>query len=167
VPSFEAVFWDLDETIADTRFLKSARDRQDWDYCRKNIGSVKAFPGIKQAFEVVAEELHTAVITSSPRWYAIEVLQRINLEPKQLVAYRDTRKHKPHADPLLKASSLLGVDPTRCVMIGDNEKDFEAARRAGVAFFAATWGELSEEAFRELGAQVILSKPSDILEHLI
>jgi histidinol-phosphate phosphatase family protein len=38
---------------------------------------------------------------------------------------------KPEPELLLKAAAELGVEPARCVMIGDIGADVEAARRAG------------------------------------
>jgi HAD superfamily hydrolase (TIGR01549 family) len=42
---------------------------------------------------------------------------------------------KPHPDGFLKAANRLGVEPQRCLVIGDRaDADGEAARRAGMSF---------------------------------
>lgn len=42
---------------------------------------------------------------------------------------------KPHPDGLLSACERLGVEPERCLMLGDrHDADGEAARRAGMSF---------------------------------
>jgi D-glycero-D-manno-heptose 1,7-bisphosphate phosphatase len=41
----------------------------------------------------------------------------------------DCRKPKPQL--ILDAASALGVDPSRCVVVGDRESDVQAARNAG------------------------------------
>jgi HAD superfamily hydrolase (TIGR01549 family) len=42
---------------------------------------------------------------------------------------------KPHPDGMLRAASALGVEPSRCLVIGDrDDADGEAARAAGMAF---------------------------------
>jgi histidinol-phosphate phosphatase family protein len=38
---------------------------------------------------------------------------------------------KPHPKLILDAARALGVDPACCVVVGDRESDFEAARNAG------------------------------------
>jgi Predicted phosphatases len=51
------------------------------------------------------------------------------------VVGRDTvRTHKPEPESLLAAVDALGVDPDRCVFVGDSESDRVTADRAGVPF---------------------------------
>jgi phosphoglycolate phosphatase len=53
----------------------------------------------------------------------------------------DTTAHaKPHPEPLLHAARLARVDPLRCVYIGDDERDIEAGRAAGMVTVAAGYG---------------------------
>ena len=45
----------------------------------------------------------------------------------------DTTPHaKPHPAPLLEAARRLGVAPADCVYVGDDERDIEAGRAAGM-----------------------------------
>jgi HAD superfamily hydrolase (TIGR01509 family) len=42
---------------------------------------------------------------------------------------------KPHPDGMLRAARALGVEPSRCLVIGDrDDADGAAARAAGMAF---------------------------------
>jgi len=50
------------------------------------------------------------------------------------VGYEDTENHKPHPEPLLLASTKLGVEPNECVYIGDAPSDAIAAKDAGMKF---------------------------------
>jgi phosphoglycolate phosphatase len=53
----------------------------------------------------------------------------------EAVVGRDTvRTHKPEPESLLAAVDALGVDPDRCVFVGDSESDRVTADRAGVPF---------------------------------
>lgn len=47
---------------------------------------------------------------------------------------------KPHPEPLLHAARLARVDPQRCVYVGDDERDIEAGRAAGMLTVAAGYG---------------------------
>lgn len=49
---------------------------------------------------------------------------------------------KPNPGMLLKALAEFGVAPSDAIMIGDKESDMEAARRAGVAGFLYSGGDL-------------------------
>ena len=52
----------------------------------------------------------------------------------------DTDLHKPNPEPLLLALQKLGVSADSCVYIGDAVVDVLAAKAAGMASIAVTWG---------------------------
>jgi len=53
----------------------------------------------------------------------------------------DTTGHaKPHPEPLLHAARLVRVEPQRCIYVGDDERDIEAGRAAGMLTIAAAYG---------------------------
>ena len=53
----------------------------------------------------------------------------------------DTTAHaKPHPEPLLHAARLARVEPGRCVYVGDDERDIEAGKAAGMLTVAAAYG---------------------------
>ena len=49
-------------------------------------------------------------------------------------------QRKPHPLPLLHAAQALGVDAGDCVYVGDDERDIQAARAAGMPSVVALWG---------------------------
>jgi pyrophosphatase PpaX len=57
-----------------------------------------------------------------------------------LVGAEDTRRHKPHPDPILEALARLDVDPAGAAYVGDSPFDIRAARAAGVLAIAVAWG---------------------------
>lgn len=59
----------------------------------------------------------------------------------------DTTPHaKPHPAPLLEAARRMGVDASRCVYVGDDERDIVAGMAAGMATVAVTYGYLGAQA---------------------
>ena len=55
----------------------------------------------------------------------------------------DTTPHsKPHPEPLLEAARRLGLPPSRCIYVGDDERDILAGRAAGMQTVAARYGYL-------------------------
>jgi phosphoglycolate phosphatase len=80
----------------------------------------------------------------------------------------DSTPHaKPHPAPLLRAASLMELAPRACLYVGDDLRDAQAARAAGMPFAVAGWGYLGEgEDPSEWGADAILSRPHEILDLL-
>lgn len=80
----------------------------------------------------------------------------------------DTTPHpKPHPAPLLHAAAALGVAPSRCVYVGDDARDVQAGRAAGMSTVAASWGYLGRgEAVDAWGADHVVESPSALLNWL-
>ena len=51
-----------------------------------------------------------------------------------------TPQPKPHPRPVLEACRRLGVHPGDAMMVGDDQRDIQAGRRAGCVTVVATWG---------------------------
>ena len=77
----------------------------------------------------------------------------------------DTTGHaKPHPAPLLEAARRIGIDPARCIYVGDDRRDVEAGVAAGMSTVAAGWGYLGAGApAREWGADAMIARPGDLL----
>lgn len=74
---------------------------------------------------------------------------------------------KPHPEPLLHAARLLATDPAHCVYVGDDARDIEAGRAAGMATVAAAYGFCGEDRPPEQwGADALIHRPLQLLELL-
>ena len=60
-----------------------------------------------------------------------------------------------------------GVAPARAIAIGDEVRDIEAARGAGIACAAVTWGYAAAEALRGLRPDLVLERMEDIAPALL
>jgi phosphoglycolate phosphatase len=80
----------------------------------------------------------------------------------------DTTPHaKPHPAPLLHAAELCKVDPAHCLYVGDDLRDVQAGRAAGMKTLAVTWGYLGDgEPVHEWGADAVIASPAEVLAHL-
>ncbi len=71
---------------------------------------------------------------------------------------------KPHPDPLLHACSLTGHAPQHSLYVGDDIRDIQAGRAAGMTTVAAAYGYLgSAEPVHAWNADTIIEHPLDIL----
>lgn len=77
----------------------------------------------------------------------------------------DTTPHsKPHPEPLLEAARRVGVDPAGCVYVGDDRRDVDAGRAAGMATVVAAWGYLGTgEPVQSWGADAIIGRPEQLM----
>ncbi len=84
-----------------------------------------------------------------------------------LVGGDSTPHLKPHPAPLLEAARRLGMAPEQCVYVGDDPRDIQAGRAAGMATLAAAWGylgaDLPVQAWR---ADAVLAEADELLQWL-
>lgn len=109
------------------------------------------------------------VVTNKALYLAEPLLIGLALRHRAavLVGGDSTPHTKPHPAPLLHAASYLGLDARRCVYIGDDARDIQAGRAAGMVTVAAAWGYLGPGArVDDWGAHGIADSPADLLNWL-
>ena len=116
-------------------------------------GLIKEFPGVEKALgRLRAAGVGVAVVTSKRRFsveMALKSFPGLGEVVDQWVTMEDTEQHKPRPEPLLKGLELLGDIPREeAAYVGDSPFDVAAARAAGVASVAVSWGAFTEEALR-------------------
>jgi pyrophosphatase PpaX len=84
-----------------------------------------------------------------------------------LVTMEDTVLHKPDPEPLLLAVNRLGATPTEAVYVGDAIVDVQAARNAGMAAVAVTWGAGVREQLEAMAPDVVAETVDDLREALL
>lgn len=88
------------------------------------------------ALELLSElDIPTAIVTSAHDPIVSAIKEKLNLENyfDTIVIADDVRPdYKPHPKGLLLACERMGVDPTTCLYIGDQDCDLKAAANAGM-----------------------------------
>lgn len=85
----------------------------------------------------------------------------------EVIGAQTTPRMKPHPDPLLFAARQMGVEPGRCLMIGDTTIDMRTAVSAGAQRVGVLCGFGMEDELLATGAQMILRTTSDLLAVLM
>jgi 2-phosphoglycolate phosphatase len=109
------------------------------------------------------------IVTNKSLRFAQPMVQALQLAPRSavLVGGDSTPHTKPHPAPLLEAARRIGQAPQCCVYVGDDPRDMQAARAAGMSAWAAAWGYLGpHQPVHEWGADIVLHHPSDLLQSL-
>lgn len=107
----------------------------------------RLFPGMDELLgSLEAEGIAWGVVTNKFERFARSVLESLGVAQRSrvLVGGDTCPRAKPHADPLLHACSVLGIAPTRSLYVGDDERDVQAARAAGMKVVVAAYGYLGD-----------------------
>ncbi len=128
-----------------------------------------AFDGILPLLSLIrSKNMPWGIVTNkSKRFTEPLVAQMPLLRGAVAVISGDSTPHtKPHPEPVLAAARLAGIDPGKCWYVGDDRRDIEAGRAAGMLTVAANWGYLGEHAVHEWGADAVAEQPAQLLQLL-
>lgn len=137
----------------------------EWNNCMaRSISDSHIYDGILDVLERLKDSsIVTGVVTSRTE----EELER-DFRPldffkyfRHIICAEDTKKHKPHPDPLLKFLEISGQKRGDCVYIGDTIHDMQSANAANIDFALAKWGAESPES---INTSIILESPKEIFK---
>jgi len=130
----------------------------------------RPFDGVPELIaELDSAGVAWGVVTNKAMRFTGPLTRRMSLfETAGVIVGGDSTPHsKPHPEPVLAAARQLNIEPARCVYVGDDARDVEAGRAAGMPTIAATYGYLGSRADTVLwGADAAISSPLDLLAHL-
>ena len=125
-----------------------------------------------EAVHAVLDHLETAglrwgIVTNKAERFTRPIVEGLGLSRRAAVVIAgDTTPHsKPHPAPLLEAARRAQVAATECLYVGDDLRDVQAGRAAGMATLAAAWGYLGQgEPVEAWGADAVLETPAALLQ---
>ena len=105
------------------------------------------------------------IVTNKAMRFTDPLVPLIGLGHAGCVVSGDTTPHaKPHPAPLLEAAKRLGISPVSCWYVGDDMRDIQAGRAAGMMTVAAAWGYCGSDGPAQWNAHAIASSPLELLE---
>ena len=84
-----------------------------------------------------------------------------------LVTVESTATHKPGPEPIRHALELVGRTAEGAVYVGDAPSDLQAARAAGVAAVAVTWGAFGYDVLAAEEPDAIATTPAELARILL
>ena len=126
------------------------------------------FDGVADMLEALEQAGSVwGIVTNKPEYLARDILPQLGWESRcaVLIGGDTLAEKKPHPLPLQVASERIGIAIADCVYVGDDERDIQSARAAGMPSIAALWGyrQAHEEPALWL-ADVMVQLPAALVE---
>ena len=105
------------------------------------------------------------IVTNKATRFAVPLVAALGLAERAaaLVCGDTVAQSKPHPAPLLEAARRLGLAPEHCAYVGDDRRDVDAGRAAGMLTVVAGWGYLGDgDAPTEWGADHLIARPDEL-----
>jgi HAD superfamily hydrolase (TIGR01509 family) len=140
------------------------------DHERRFLGratDLRVTPGARALIEDLrVREVPFVIATSATSQIGKALLETLDCGDLPKTDADDVGAPKPAPDLLLQACEIVGVAPSRALLIGDSPWDAEAAARAGIRMFAVRTGGFSPESLRRAGAADVVHHPADLIGYL-
>lgn len=138
--------------------------RYEADMCNKT----KLFDGMDQVLDALDNAgIPWGIVSNKLERYVRTVADflQLTIRSKSLIGGDTTGYAKPHPQPLYLGAKYLGMTPESCVYIGDDRRDIEAAKAAGMRSVAAAYGYcgVAEDPPSSWGANWVINTPSELL----
>jgi N-acetyl-D-muramate 6-phosphate phosphatase len=127
------------------------------------------FDGVTDLLDgITAAGMAWGIVTNKSARFTDPLVPMIGLAHAGCVISGDTTPYsKPHPAPLLEAARRLDIDPTHCWYVGDDLRDVEAGRAAGMVTVACNWGYCGSIDPATWGADYQLDTPRQLLHVLL
>jgi len=105
------------------------------------------------------------IVTNKATRFAAPLVAALGLGERAatLVCGDTVGQSKPHPAPLLEAARRLGLAANGCAYVGDDRRDVDAGRAAGMATIVAAWGYLGDgDAPDAWGADHLIARPNEL-----
>ncbi len=123
------------------------------------------FPGIQELLnKIILAKIPMGTVTNKPHELALKLLNKFpeTAQMRTIIGSSKDIKGKPAPDALLLCAEKLGVDPKKCVYLGDHIRDIEAGRNAGMETILAGWGYIKKDTnLLDFKANFIAQTPKD------
>lgn len=105
----------------------------------------QCFPGVEALLAALeAARVPWGIVTNKAGFLTVPLLERqqLHARPAAVVCGDTLPVRKPDPAPVLHACAQAGMEPSRTVFVGDDRRDVQAGRAAGLYTVAVRWGYL-------------------------
>jgi N-acetyl-D-muramate 6-phosphate phosphatase len=108
------------------------------------------------------------IVTNKAERFALPLMRLLGYSERAacVIGGDTTGKMKPHPAPLYAAAKVIGIAPEHCAYVGDDERDVQAGRAAGMKTVAVRYGYLNGSNPATWGADAIAENPHEIIIYL-
>ena len=138
-------------------------------YSERVCVETRLFPGIAELLgELATRRIAWGIVTNKAMRFTERIVAALGLAPDCVVCGDSTPHIKPHPAPLLRAAQDLDLPPGEICYLGDDLRDVQAARAAGMPAVAVEWGYHGTDhgGPRAWNADAVIAHPLDLIARL-
>ncbi len=135
------------------------------NYAARIAERTRLFDGTQELLKAIeARGMSWGIVTNKPERFTNALVPLIGLGHAACVVSGDTTPHpKPHPEPLLEAARRIQLDAGTCWYVGDDLRDIQAGKAAGMPTIAAAWGYCGHTEPHSWEADLIADTPGSLI----
>lgn len=141
-----------------------------WRYEQRMTTLTRVFEAVGPVLAALQQQgMPWGIVTNKAQRFTDPLVLALGLHSQAAtVISGDTTPHaKPHPAPLLEAARRMKLAPGMCLYVGDDLRDVQAGKAAGMRTVAAAWGYLGAgEPIDAWGADHVIETPDQLLSLL-
>ncbi len=126
----------------------------------------RLFDGMAElVLAIESRGLFWGIVTNKAERFALPLMKLLGYGTRAacIIGGDTTGKLKPHPDPLYAAAKAIQIPPQACIYVGDDERDVQAGRAAGMKTIAVRYGYLNGSDPASWGADAVIDTPLEVL----
>ncbi|MFD1712297.1 HAD-IA family hydrolase [Ottowia sp. GY511] len=139
-------------------------------YDRHLLRQTLSFDGVPQLLAGLSSRgARWGIVTNKASRFTLPTMGAFSMfQDACTVICGDTTPHtKPHPAPIFAALQAAHLDPRQTIYVGDDARDIQAGRAAGLRTVAAAYGYLGPDTDpRDWGADAVIHSPLELLKWL-
>ena len=150
-----------EDAVTDAKVLAEARGHFDRFYRSHFATDSRVYDSVFETLQwFAARDIPLALITNKPIGFTEPMMIELELAPffRWTLGGDSLDKAKPDPMPLLLVAAEAKLDPSQCLHIGDSSTDVKAAKNAGFASLAVSFGY-------NHGQPISDSNPDVVIDH--
>jgi phosphoglycolate phosphatase len=139
------------------------------EYSNMQANKTVPYDGIPELLSALAERgVKIAVLTNKAHPAALDVMSLFfpTIHFDAIIGHRPGQPLKPDPAGVYEILDILKLQHDEVLYVGDTNTDMQTAAAAGLKSVGVLWGFRSEKELINSGADIIVSHPLEILEHI-
>ncbi len=140
-------------------------------YANILCNKTKLFPGVEALLDYLDQtDIPWGIVTNKPGRLAEPLIQELDIAFRAIctVSGDSLSRRKPSPDQLHHAANMLGIDESKCIYMGDDPRDIQAGKAAGMMTAVAAYGYIQDDQDPYTwGADCLFEKPLELKDWLL
>lgn len=134
------------------------------DYYDNNcISDISLYDGIQDLLEEISEHFTLSIATNASVEFATKMIKHLNIDHHfdYIIGANEVSTPKPHPEMLLNTIKSLDIDVKHSILVGDSNKDKNAAVACKMDYLLINWG------FTKYDCNSVISNTIELNEKLL